>query len=130
MSHSGEINAECLGVQEWSYWNFFEVDKYICPILHNQINLGNYIFHNLLNWSNEYIKNLPLEEDMARYSLLMIDSSIDENIKLRKYFDIFEEGKELISRNSIRRRYMTPITTMIGAIFHCYLKIDELNRKR
>ena len=30
-----------LGVKEVPIWEFVEVDKYICPILHNQINLGN-----------------------------------------------------------------------------------------
>ena len=35
MSHPGGRNAECLGVKEESYWDLFEVDKYICSILHN-----------------------------------------------------------------------------------------------
>ena len=28
-------NAEFLVVKKESYWDFVEVDKYICPILHN-----------------------------------------------------------------------------------------------
>ena len=35
MSHPGGRNAECLGVKEEPYWDLFEVDKYIFPILHN-----------------------------------------------------------------------------------------------
>ena len=35
MLHPGGRNAECLGVKEEPYWDLFEVDKYICPILHN-----------------------------------------------------------------------------------------------
>ena len=63
--------------------------------LHNQINLGNNVFHNLLDYGNENIEQLSIDEDKARNSLLMIDSSIDENINLRDEFDISDEGKEL-----------------------------------
>ena len=47
MYQSGKKNAESLRVKEEPYWDFVEVDNYICPILHNQINLGNNVFHNL-----------------------------------------------------------------------------------
>ena len=40
---------------------------------------------------------------MDRNSLLVIDSLIHENVKLREEFDILEEGKELRSLKSIRR---------------------------
>ena len=39
MSQSGG-NAEFVRVKEEPYWDFIQVDKFICPILHNQINLG------------------------------------------------------------------------------------------
>ena len=35
MSQSGKTNADSLGVKEYSYWDFVEVDNFICPILHN-----------------------------------------------------------------------------------------------
>jgi len=37
-----------------------QVDDYIYPILHNQINLGNNVFHNLLDYGNENIENFQL----------------------------------------------------------------------
>ena len=37
-------NTDRLGVKEEPYWNFVEIDNFICPILHNQINLGNNFF--------------------------------------------------------------------------------------
>ena len=46
MSKAGKKNADSLGVKEEPYWDFVEVDNYIYPILHNQINLGNNVFHN------------------------------------------------------------------------------------
>ena len=58
--------------------DFVEVDNYIYPILHNQINLGNTGFHNLLDYGNEIIEKLSVDEDKDRNSLLRIDSSIDE----------------------------------------------------
>ena len=68
-------DIECLGVKEAPYWNFVAVDNFIYPILHNQINSGNF-FHNLLDCGNKYIEKLLVDEDKARNSLLVIDSSI------------------------------------------------------
>ena len=76
-------NTESLRVKEEPYWDFVEVDNYICPILHNQINLGNNVFHNLLDYGNENIEKLSVDKDKARNSLLMIDSSIEEQINFR-----------------------------------------------
>ena len=53
-----EKNAESLGVKEEPYWDFVEVDNYICPILYNQINLGNNVFHDLLDYGNENIEKI------------------------------------------------------------------------
>ena len=77
-------NTDSLGVKEEPYWDFVEVDNFICPILHNQINLGNNIFQNLLDYGNEYTEKLSVEEDIARKSLVVINSSIHETIKLRE----------------------------------------------
>ena len=54
---------------------------------------------------------------MAQNSLLVIDSSIDEKVKLREEFDISEEGKDIHSLKSIRRRDMISITSMAYDIF-------------
>ena len=56
---------------------------------------------------------------MVRNSLLGIDSSIDEKIKLRQEFDISEEGKNTHSLKDIRR---IDITTMIDYMFNRDLK--------
>ena len=60
MSQSGKKKSVSLGVKEKPYWDFVEVDNYICPILHNQYNLRNNDFHNLLDYGNEYIENFQL----------------------------------------------------------------------
>ena len=52
MSKSGKTNADSLGVKEEPYWDFVQVDNFIYPIFHNQINLGNNVFHNLLDYGN------------------------------------------------------------------------------
>ena len=41
ISESDSTSSVRLGVKEAPIWEFVEIDKYICPILHNQINLGN-----------------------------------------------------------------------------------------
>ena len=75
------------------YWYFVEVENYICPILYNQINLRNNVFHNLLDYDNENIEKLSVDEDKDRTSLLMSDSSTEENVNLRDEFDVSDEGK-------------------------------------
>ena len=67
---------------------------------------------------------------MTRSSALAIDSFIDKKAKLREEFDISEEGKELHSIKSIKRRNMTQITTMIDENINRIFKINELNNKR
>ena len=125
-----EKNAESLGVKGEPYWDFVEVDNYICPILHNQINLGNNVFHNLLDYGNENIESLSVDEDKARNSLLMIDSSIEEMINLRDEFDVSNEGKELSSLKSNRRNDSTPIINVSDDIINRDFRIEELSNKR
>ena len=95
MSQIGK-NADNLGVKEESYWDFVEVDNFICPIPHNQINLGNNSINNLLGYGNECIEKISVDKYKARNSLLLIDSSINE-IKIREEFNVSDEGKELNS---------------------------------
>ena len=111
--------------QRGTLLGFVEVDKFICPILHNQIIGGNNVFTILLDYGDEYIETLSVHKDIARNSLLVIDSSIHEKVKLREEFDILKEVKELHSLKIIRRKYMTPITKIIDQIFNRDLKIDE-----
>ena len=53
-------------------------------------------FHNLLDYGNEYIEKLSVDEDKARNCLLLIDSSINKKIKLREEFDFQMKGNNLI----------------------------------
>ena len=45
-----------------------KVDKYIFPVLHNHINLGNNVFYNLCDCGNEFIERLTTNEQVARNS--------------------------------------------------------------
>ena len=90
-------NTGSLGVKKEPYWDFVEVDNSICPILYNQINLGNNVFHNFLDYGNKNIEKLSVDEDEARNSLLLIDLAIDEKFNLRGENDVSDEGKELSS---------------------------------
>ena len=56
--------------------------------------------------------------------------SIDEKVKFREGFDNSEECKKRHSLKSIRRRDMTPTTTMTYEIIYYDFKIDELKKKR
>ena len=95
MLESDSTNSARLEVKEAPTWDFVEVDKYICSIRHNQINLGNKILYNLLDHGNDYIENITTKEQVACNSLTVID--VKEKIILRQDFDIFEDGKRLNS---------------------------------
>ena len=53
---------------------------------------------------------------------MLIDSSIETNIKVREYFDVSDEGKGLHSLKSIRIRDTTPTTAMKDDVFRRDLK--------
>ena len=59
---------------------------------------------------------LSVDEDKALNTLLLVDSSINENINLRENFDVSDKGKELDSLKNIRRNDQTSITNMIDGI--------------
>ena len=65
----------------------------MCPVLHNQINLGNNVLYNLLDYGNKFIERLTSKEIIARDSLSVSDASIIKKIILRHDFDISEDEK-------------------------------------
>ena len=71
----------------------------MCLILPNQINLGNNVLYNLLDYGNKYFKEISTKEHVARNSLLIIDDSMNEIIILRQDFDAFEDNKRFYINN-------------------------------
>ena len=53
---------------------------------------------------------------MTRNSFFIIDSSIDEMVKLRDGFDVWDKNKELRSIKTTRRNDMNPITKIINKV--------------
>ena len=88
------------------------------------------MFANLLDYGNENIESLSVDEDKARNSLLMIDSSIEEITNLREEFDVSNEGKELSSLKNNRRNDRTPIINISDDIINRVFRIEELSNKR
>ena len=84
VSESDSTGFARLSVKEASIWKFVEVNKYMYPILHNQINLGNNVLYDLIDYGNKFIENLTLKEIIVRSSLSVIDASINEKIILRQ----------------------------------------------
>ena len=75
-------------------------------------------------------KNISVDEDKARNSLLMIDSSIEEMINLRDEFDVSDEEIELSSLKRNRRNDRTPIINISDDIINGYFRMEELSNKR
>ena len=72
-------------------WEFVEVDEYICLVLNNQINLGNNVIYNLLDYGNEFIEKITTQQQVARNYVSVIDAFVNEMIALRQNFNIFRE---------------------------------------
>ena len=114
-----------IGVKEAPIWEFVELQNYICPVLHNQINLGNNVLYNLLDYGNEYIEKLSSKEIIARNLLSVIDASIDEKITLRQDFDISDNGKRLTYLKTARRNDTTSIFNIAEIIDNRIIEIDD-----
>ena len=65
----------------------------MCTVIHNQINLGNNVLYNLLDYENKFIERLTSKEMIARDSLSVSDASIIKQIIRRHDFDISEDEK-------------------------------------
>ena len=83
-----------LSLKEAPIWEFVEADKFICPVLHNQITLGNNVLYTLLDYGNEFIENIPSKEIIECNTLSVIDTSVNKNIVLRQHFDLSEDRKD------------------------------------
>ena len=59
--------------------------------------MGDNLSYNLCDYVNKLIENLTTNEQVARDSLSLIDTSINKRLILRQEFDISEEGKRLTS---------------------------------
>ena len=57
MSESDSAGSVRLCVKEVTIWEYVEIEKHICPILHNHINLGNNKLYYLLDYGNKYTEN-------------------------------------------------------------------------
>ena len=77
-SGSNSTGSARIDVKETPIWDFIEVDKYICPVLHNQINLGNNVLYNLCDYGNVFIEKLTINEQVACNSLSLINGSINK----------------------------------------------------
>ena len=92
--------------------------------------MDNKVLYNLLYCKNEYIEKISTNEQVARNILSVINAFINENIILRKDFDISEDGKRLNSLENSRRNYFTLIINATESINDREIEIDELSSKR
>ena len=130
ISISNSTSSTRLGVKESSIWECVEVDKYMCPVLRNQINLGNNVIYSLCDCGNEFIEKLTSNEQVARNSLSLIDGSINKKVILRQDFDISEEEKILSSLKNARRNYTILIINATESTNDREIEIYESIRKR
>ena len=92
--------------------------------------MGNYIWYNLFDYVNKYNENGSTKYQGTRNFLSVIDASINENIILREYFDISEDGKRSNSLKYSRRNSSTLIINATESINDREIEIDEFSRKR
>ena len=73
MSESDSAGSVRLCVKEVTIWEYVEIEKHICPILHNHINLGNNKLYYLLDYGNKYTENIITKKLLASSLLTVID---------------------------------------------------------
>ena len=64
--------------------------------------MGNKILYTLLDYRNEYIENIETKEQVARNSLSVSDTSLNENIILWQDFAISEDENKLKSLKNFK----------------------------
>ena len=114
-------------MKEEPIWNVILVDKYICPILYNQINLGYNVLYNLLDYGNKCIGKNSNKEVMCLSSTLFY-AYIDKIVQFRKEFYLSGVNKWFNSPYYLRRRCMTSITNVADEINDKKIVIDELTK--
>ena len=129
VSESDWIRPARLGVKEAPIWEFVELENYICPILHNQINLANNVLYDILDNRNIFVEKLVSKEIIAHNSLSLIDAAVDKKIAQRQDFDIFEDGKRLNNLKTARRNDITSIVDITELIDNRKIEIDDLSNE-
>ena len=80
------------------------------PALHSQINLGNDVLYNLLDYGIDNLEPLSQEEQAARNSHMAVDSAIELKVNERNEWDASDKGKNLKTLKNQRRRDLTSMT--------------------
>ena len=62
---TNKAGSKKIGVKDENIWNLVQVDKYICLTFRNEINLGNTMLYNLLDYGNELTEIILREEEIA-----------------------------------------------------------------
>ena len=70
ISESYSTGSSRLSVNEAPIWECVEGDKYMFPVLHNQMNLSNNMLYNLFDYGNEFIEKITSKEQVTRNFLM------------------------------------------------------------
>ena len=83
-----------LGVKQRPWWPFIPLTKYVTPLLHCEIGIGNDLFTMLQDITNEHIETCALGEEAIRRAIPTLKQVIKETTAMRDSWDSSDEGKQ------------------------------------
>ena len=101
MADLGYSGTNAKGVKKYPLWDFIEVDKFILPVLHTSMGMGNAVMANLMDIINTKIDVIPPNEIQVRNSLTMNNQILISLVDERNEWDNSENGHTL--RRSITK---------------------------
>jgi hypothetical protein len=84
-----------LGIKQRPWWPFIPLTKYVTPLLHCEIGIGNDLFTMLRNIINEHIETYAPGEEAIRRAIPALKQVIKETTAMRDSWDSSDDGKQL-----------------------------------
>ena len=84
-----------LGIKQRPWWPFIPLTKYVTPLLHCEIGIGNDLFTMLRNIINEHIETYAPGEEAIRRAIPALKQVIKETTAMRDSWDSLDDGKQL-----------------------------------
>ena len=84
-----------LGIKQRPWWPFIPLTKYVTPLLHCEIGIGNDLFTMLRNIINEHIETYAPGEEAIRRAIPALKQVIEETTAMRDSWDSSDDGKQL-----------------------------------
>ena len=92
------------GIKGFACWPFIPIYRFVVPLLHCLIGIGNDVFDAFSDWINKDVEELDKQEMRLQNILPSTERMIEERVTERKVWDTSKKGKQLQSVKNRHRR--------------------------